>query len=68
MLYTVVSHLQSAIGLHGIAAECKGYAQNSYAFNSAGKVGLQDKQITVTANTNPAQNRMHLIGEVTLTK
>ncbi|MDO3641158.1 DUF1573 domain-containing protein [Mucilaginibacter sp. L3T2-6] len=37
-------------------------------FNSAGKVGLQDKQITITANTNPAQNRVHLIGEVTLTK
>lgn len=34
-------------------------------FNSAGKVGLQDKQITVTANTNPAQTMMHLIGEVT---
>jgi len=34
-------------------------------FNSAGKVGLQDKQITVTANTNPAQSRVHLIGEVT---
>jgi len=37
-------------------------------FNSAGKVGLQDKQITITANTNPAQNRVHLIGEVALTK
>lgn len=37
-------------------------------FNSAGKVGLQDKQITITANTNPAQSRVHLIGEVTLTK
>jgi hypothetical protein len=36
-------------------------------FNSAGKVGLQDKQITITANTNPAQSRVHLIGEV-LTK
>ncbi|MES2107559.1 MAG: DUF1573 domain-containing protein [Bacteroidota bacterium] len=37
-------------------------------FNSAGKVGLQDKQITITANTAPAQSRVHLIGEVTLTK
>ncbi|HVW97334.1 MAG TPA: DUF1573 domain-containing protein [Mucilaginibacter sp.] len=37
-------------------------------FNSSGKVGLQDKLITVTANTNPPQNRVHLIGEVTLTK
>jgi len=36
-------------------------------FNSAGKTGLQDKQITVTANTNPAQSMVHLIGEV-LTK
>lgn len=34
-------------------------------FNSANKMGLQDKQITVTANTNPAQTMMHLIGEVT---
>lgn len=33
-------------------------------FNSAGKMGLQDKQITITANTNPAQNMVHLIGEV----
>ena len=36
------------------------------AFNSAGKQGLQDKQILVTANTNPAQNIVHLIGEVKL--
>ena len=33
-------------------------------FDSAGKSGLQDKQITVTANTNPARNIVHLIGEV----
>lgn len=33
-------------------------------FNSEGKSGLQDKQITVTANTNPAQTRVHLVGEV----
>ncbi|MDB4925304.1 DUF1573 domain-containing protein [Mucilaginibacter sp.] len=39
----------------------------SVTFNSAGKSGLQDKQITVTANTNPAQSMVHLIGEV-LTK
>lgn len=37
-------------------------------FNSAGKSGLQDKQITVTANTNPADNMVHLIGEVTSSK
>jgi len=36
-------------------------------FDSAGKTGLQDKMITITANTNPAQSRVHLIGEV-LTK
>jgi len=35
-------------------------------FNSAGKNGLQDKMITITANTNPAQNMVHLIGEVLL--
>jgi len=35
-------------------------------FNSTGKMGLQDKQITVTANTNPAQSMVHLIGEVTI--
>jgi hypothetical protein len=34
-------------------------------FNSAAKMGLQDKQITVTANTVPAQSMVHLIGEVT---
>ena len=33
-------------------------------FSSIGKMGLQDKMITITANTNPAQNRVHLIGEV----
>lgn len=33
-------------------------------FDSKGKMGLQDKQILVTANTNPAQNIVHLIGEV----
>ena len=36
----------------------------SVTFNSAGKQGLQDKQITVTANTDPAQTVVHLIGEV----
>lgn len=33
-------------------------------FNSAGKSGLQDKQITVVANTKPANTVVHLIGEV----
>ncbi len=36
----------------------------SVTFNSAGKVGLQDKLITVTANTDPAQTVVHLMGEV----
>lgn len=33
-------------------------------FSSAGKVGLQDKVVTVTANTIPAQTQLHVIGEV----
>lgn len=33
-------------------------------FNSAGKSGLQDKQITVVANTEPNHVVVHLIGEV----
>ena len=33
-------------------------------FNSMGKRGLQDKMITITANTNPPQTVVHLIGEV----
>lgn len=33
-------------------------------FNSEGKSGLIDKQITITANTAPAQTLVHLIGEV----
>jgi len=37
-------------------------------FDSGTKNGLQDKQITITANTNPAENRVHLIGEVVITK
>ncbi len=37
-------------------------------FNSAGKSGLIDKQITITANTVPAQTLVHLVGEVTTTK
>ncbi|MGN6640371.1 MAG: DUF1573 domain-containing protein [Mucilaginibacter sp.] len=37
-------------------------------FNSTGKMGLQDKQIVVTANTVPAQNIVHMIGEVDVAK
>ncbi|MFD1256062.1 DUF1573 domain-containing protein [Mucilaginibacter terrae] len=33
-------------------------------FNSAGKNGLQDKLITIVANTVPAETRLHLTGEV----
>ena len=34
-------------------------------FDSKGKtIGLQDKLITITANTKPAENRVHLIGEI----
>jgi len=37
-------------------------------FSSAGKSGLQDKQITVVANTVPANSVVHLVGEVLETK
>lgn len=33
-------------------------------FDSNSKSGLQDKQITVTANTTPANTVVHLVGEV----
>ena len=33
-------------------------------FNSAGKMGMQDKVITVTSNANPNVNTVHLVGEV----
>ncbi len=33
-------------------------------FDSAGKSGLIDKQVTITANTTPAQTIVHLIGEI----
>ncbi len=33
-------------------------------FSSAGKEGVQDKVVTITANTIPAQTKIHLIGEV----
>jgi hypothetical protein len=37
-------------------------------FNSAGKDGLQDKLITITGNTLPAQSLVHLTGEVVTPK
>jgi len=33
-------------------------------FNSAGKLGMQDKIVTITSNGNPATTEVHLIGEV----
>lgn len=39
-------------------------AKIKVVFNSAGKEGLQDKVVTITANTIPAQTQLHLIGEV----
>lgn len=33
-------------------------------FNSTGKMGMQDKVVTITSNGNPATSEVHLIGEV----
>lgn len=33
-------------------------------FSSAGKMGMQDKIITITSNGNPGTSEVHLIGEV----
>ena len=33
-------------------------------FNSAGKMGMQDKIVTITSNGNPSTTEVHLIGEV----
>ena len=37
-------------------------------FNSAGKEGMQNKVITVSANTVPAQTQLHIIGDVKVAK
>jgi hypothetical protein len=37
-------------------------------FHSVGKSGLQDKMVTITGNTVPAQNMVHLTGEVLVKK
>ena len=37
-------------------------------FNSAGKEGMQNKVITVSANTVPAQTQLHIIGDVKVLK
>lgn len=39
--------------------------QITVTYNSTGHSGLQDKMITITANTDPAQSTVHLVGEVT---
>jgi hypothetical protein len=33
-------------------------------FDSTGKMGMQDKVITITSNANPEADRLHLVGEV----
>jgi Na+-translocating ferredoxin:NAD+ oxidoreductase RnfG subunit len=33
-------------------------------FDSQGKVGMQDKVVTITSNANPQANKLHLVGEV----
>ncbi len=33
-------------------------------FNSQGKMGMQDKVVTLTSNANPAATMLHLTGEV----
>ncbi|TDG36037.1 DUF1573 domain-containing protein [Pedobacter changchengzhani] len=33
-------------------------------FSSQGKMGIQDKVITITSNANPSQSMVHLVGEV----
>ena len=34
-------------------------------FDSTGKMGMQDKIVTVTSNANPAINEVHIVGEIT---
>jgi len=36
----------------------------SVVFNSEGKMGMQDKVVTVTSNANPTVTTVHLVGEV----
>lgn len=33
-------------------------------FDSEGKMGMQDKQITLTTNANPVAEKLHLVGEI----
>ncbi|WP_443939702.1 DUF1573 domain-containing protein [Pedobacter sp. MW01-1-1] len=34
------------------------------SFNSTGKMGMQDKVVTITSNANPTITSVHLVGEV----
>lgn len=36
----------------------------SVVFNSEGKMGMQDKVVTITSNANPTVSTVHLVGEV----
>ncbi len=36
----------------------------SVVFNSEGKMGMQDKVVTITSNANPSVSTVHLVGEV----
>src|SRR5690606_20450709 len=36
----------------------------SVIFDTSGKSGLQDKVVTITANTVPAQTQIHIVGEI----
>lgn len=36
----------------------------SVVFNSLGKVGMQDKAVTITSNANPESPKLHMVGEV----
>ncbi|WP_443946376.1 DUF1573 domain-containing protein [Pedobacter sp. AW1-32] len=37
-------------------------------FSSEGKMGMQDKVVTITSNANPTTTSVHLVGEVLETK
>jgi hypothetical protein len=37
-------------------------------FDSAGKEGMQDKQVTIFSNANPEADKLHLVGEVKVKK
>lgn len=33
-------------------------------FDSTGKMGIQDKQVTIASNANPEAEKLHLVGEI----